>query len=278
MRRACIFATLAVALAALPARASVDDLFIENKPQDYHSPQHFAVEIKFGPYSPDIDSTPGLMGTPFSDEFNSQFGSNVGKRPPGKLLSTIEFDWQFLHRFGSLGLGLSLGFSQRYTHAFQYDMTTGSSLPCQVPNCVRSNDTTTLTVMPITLELVYRFDVLALRYHIPVVPYLKAGLGYYFWFIQSGDGSLARAMPTDAEPDAHDKAIGGTLGLVTHPGVALMLDDLDATAARTLDSELGINHTYVFFEMNYGWITGLGAKDKMVFSDLTWSAGAAFEF
>jgi hypothetical protein len=258
-----------------------DDGALPSDPKaEYHSPQHFAFELKFGPYSPNIDASPGLNGaTPFADLFNNQFTTPPGTRPAGKLLTTLEIDWQFLHGFGSLGLGASWGVSSRSSHSFQYaqiDASTGAKTSCTVPNCLRSSDLTTLTVMPFALELVYRFDVLALHYKVPIVPYLKGGVAYYLWFVQRGDGSLSKV--TDATTGNTDKAVGGTFGLVAHPGVAVLLDVLDPSAARVMDAELGINHTYVFAELNYAWITGLGSHTKMVFSDLTWNCGIAFEF
>lgn len=269
---------LASSLAAPRARAEV---WIDNTPKDYHSPQRFALELKGGPYSPDIDSTPGLTGKPFADLFNSQTGDNFGKRPAPKPLFIIEFDWQFWRGFGSLGLGASAGFMRRTTHAFRYP-NDDASHPCVAGKdgdgnalCERSGDTTALNVFPLTLELVYRFDVLALKYRVPIVPYLKGGIAYYFWFIQRGDGGLAQA---DVPGVGKSQAIGGTAGLVLHPGVSIMLDAIDKRAGEVLDSELGINHVHVFAELNYGWITGLGFKDKMVFSDTTWNVGMGFEF
>ena len=275
--RALVGAVLALAL--LPASASAqafDPLEVDNTPKSYRSPQRFALEFKLGLYSPNIDSTPGLTGTPFADLFNNQYTTRPGQRPAGRPLTTIEFDWQFWHRFGSLGVGISVGYSGRSTHSFEYDPPNSTVLnPCKVPYCLRSADTTRLNVLPFTLELIYRFDVLALRYKVPLVPYVKAGVGYYLWFIQRGDGSLS--FPVD---NRGEKAIGGTPGWVFHPGIALLLDIFDKSAATALDTELGINHTYLFFEGNLSDISGMNGlfKNKMVLSDLTWNAGLAFEF
>jgi len=269
----------ALALVVLPASASAqafDPLEIDDTPKNYRSPQRFALEIKFGSYSPNIDSTPGLTGTPFADLFNNQYTTTPGQRPGGRVLTTLEFDWQFWHGFGSLGLAVSAGFSGRSTHSFEYNPPDGVvPMPCKVPYCTRSADTTTLNVIPLTLEVVYRFDVLALRYKVPLVPYVKGGLGYSLWFIQRGDNSLAFPVNNSSQ-----KAIGGTPGWVFHPGLALLLDIFDRSAATALDSELGINHTYLFFEGNISDISGLNGlfKDKMVLSDTTWNAGLAFEF
>ncbi len=267
---------LGFAVLALASTAHAQLVLTEGKP--YQSPQHFAVELKFGTYSPDIDSSPGLNGHhPFSDLFQAQDGPNVGKRPPGRLLSTVEFDWQLWHKFGSLGLAGSIGIMHRTTHSFQYDMSTGSNVSCTVPNCVRSADETALNVMPFELEAVYRFDVLAERWRIPIVPYLKGGIGWFLWWVTNGSGGLSSSLMKNPDGST-DSAIGATWGLVAHPGVALLLDILDPTAARTMDTEIGINHSYVFFEMNYAWITGFGSSTKMTLSDLSWNAGLAFEF
>jgi hypothetical protein len=280
---------LALSAAAPAARAQTEagwglsDPLVTDQRQKYQSPQHFAFELKFGPYSPNIDSTPGLTGHPFSDLFVAQDSPNVGQRPPGRLLTSVEFDWQIWRGFGSIGLGASVGISYRSTHSFEFVMTTDPmtgqtvSTSCQVPNCVRSGDTNSLAVMPFELMAVYRFDVLANRYNVPLVPYFKGGIGYFLWWMQAGSGNLSTALVPN--PDgSQNKAIGGTFGLVLEPGIALQLDILDRPAARELDSSLGINHTYVFFEMNYDWVTGFGSSSKLVLSDLTWNAGLAFEF
>ena len=63
-RRASLLLVAAVALLVPAARAHADDMggirqqrlaptFGENPPQHYESSQRFAVELKFGPYSPE---------------------------------------------------------------------------------------------------------------------------------------------------------------------------------------------------------------------------------
>jgi hypothetical protein len=270
------------------------------RPGYYQSPQRFAVELKFGPYSPDIDSSPGLRGRPFGELFNSQYDSSgkpnpryADDRPHGQLLTSVEFDWQFWHGFGSLGVGGAFGIQRRTTHGFRYIKTTDSSgnpvyTQCRYPvtspiPCERSGDETALAVMPFTLELVYRFDVLARRWRVPLVPYFKGGLAYYLWWIENGSGGLASGPPQNPAgspqlPTTDQSAIGGSFGLVLHPGLAFLLDILDPATARIMDAELGINHAYVFAELNYAWATSFGAGGHLDLSDLTWNLGLAFEF
>jgi hypothetical protein len=65
---------------------------------------------------------------------------------------------------------------------------------------------------------------------------------------------------------------------VLNPGGAFLLDVIDPSAAKTVDAELGINHTYLFCELHYADIRGFGASNKMNLSDLTLNAGLSFEF
>jgi hypothetical protein len=124
--------------------------------------------------------------------------------------------------------------------------------------------------MPMALLAVYRFDPLWDRLSIPLVPFIKFGLGYTLWWIEKGDGSLAEA--------GGDKARGGSLGLQFSAGAALLLDVFEPSAAKNLDSDLGINHTYAFFEFVHLQADGLGSSSALNVGDTTWQAGLAFEF
>ncbi len=285
------FALVLVAAAAWPAldgaRAEegiggTPPHFGENAPRNYQSSQWFAFELKFGPYSPNIDASPGLDGhTPFADLFPPDKGKT---RPPGRLLTQVEFDFQFWHKwYGNFGIGHTLGYYRRTSHSFAYNTIAGQQMvPC-VSNdptnaCVRSGDQTALNIVPLSLLAVYRFDYLAERWRIPFVPYFKIGLAYYIWWIENGGGFLSIAQYTNPTTGAKDSGFGGTWGWVMNPGGAFLLDVLDPTAAKTIDSELGINHTYLFCEFHYADISGFGASGKMNLSDMTLNAGIAFEF
>ena len=256
--------------------------FGENPPEHYESPQRFAVEIKFGPYSPNIDASQGVKGTPFADLFPPAPGKT---RPPGKLLTQAEFDYQFLHKWwGNLAIGNTAGFYRRTTHSFAYvtdPMTGNPTQACTAGaggNCVRSGDQTALNIVPLSILAVYRFDYLAKRWKIPFVPYFKIGLAYYIWWIENGGGSFSIAQYTPPGSSSSQGGWGGTFGWVMNPGGAFLLDILDPSAAKTIDAELGINHTYLFCEFHYADVSGFGAAGKMNLSDTTLNAGIAFEF
>jgi hypothetical protein len=275
---------LAGSAAAKEGSGDTPPPFGENAPRTYESPQHFSLEIKFGPYSPNIDATSGLKAG--SHPFAELFPPDPGKsRPPGRLLTQVEFDYQFMHKwYGSFAIGHTIGFYRRSTHSFEYLQQGGNDMvPCTFGvNCTRSaGDTTSLNVIPLAIEGVYKFDYLAQRYRIPFVPYFKIGLGYYLWWIENGGGflSIANYTYTDTNGVQHtDSGYGGTWGWVMNPGGAFLLDVIDPAAARVMDAELGINHSYLFCEFHYADISGFGARGKMNLSDTTLNAGLSFEF
>jgi hypothetical protein len=220
----------------------------------YRSPQHFAFELKFGPYKPDIDSEFPSSGvnkrTPYADYFGN--GSH--------LLSAIEFDWQILHKIGSVGVGVGIG----------YFSVTGTA-PLGTMTGQLSGDTSNLRVVPASLSLVYRFDYLLETRNWPIVPYGKLGLDYAYWQITDGNGEIA----TDA---MGNRGRGGTLGWHGSAGLALILDWLDPDAARDFDSDLGVNHTALTFEFSHADISGLGQAGRLHLGDTTWAVGLLLEF
>jgi hypothetical protein len=277
--------SVALPLFAAPARAEDEETmtpppFGENAPSNYRSPQRFAIDLRFGPYSPNIDASPGLNGNhPFADLFPPAPGKS---RPPGRLLTELEFDYEFLHKWwGTLGVGATAGFYRRSSHSFAYPDGGNTTVFCQntaTSPCIRTGDTTSLSIIPLSLLAIYKFDYLANRWSIPFIPYFKMGLGYYFWWIENGGGTFSVAQYTPPGSTASQGGWGGTLGWIMEPGGALLLDVLDPTAARTMDAELGINHTYLFCAFKYAVINGLGGGGKMNLSDNTLNAGLGFEF
>lgn len=222
----------------------------------YQSPQHFALEIKLGPFTPDIDAEFSGGIKPYEDLFGDD---------PGLMLQA-EFDFQIWRGFGSIGLGGSIGFFDKGAAPFADDGASGS--PASGTNRVAGE--TSITLVPLALLAVYRFDVLAQRYNIPLVPYVKIGLAYTLWFIYTGDGSIASYEGDDAE--------GGSLGWQLNVGLALLLDVFEPQSAKTLDSDLGINHTYVFFELYHLDAAAFSGSTALDVGDTSFLAGLAIEF
>lgn len=299
----------AFALAALPEAAAVA------APPE--SPQHLMFEFKFGPYIPHLDSSasvrdrpeptdlsPGLPSpTPFSDYFGDP-ADPKGALPSRKLIGEGEIDYQFFHRFGTLGIGLSAGYTQATASAFS---ASGSAMSgasyCKVrqqkdgsrffyrtsapekglkyDDCI-SGDETKFNLVPIALMLVYRFDVLSKRFRIPLIPYAKVGLGYYIWWI--GDsGSFSSQLTTQRTVDgkvetSSTAAAGASMGVVVRPGIAIDLSAIDWRASQVIDQEIGLNRVTAFIEFNGSFVNGFGAANKLDLSDMSFAAGLGFEF
>jgi hypothetical protein len=241
-----------VCITALPRLAAAGDLTQDN-PEGLRSPQSWAVELRLGPYHPDVDSEFSGGQHPYNDFYGS--GTDI--------LTAIEVDYQLWHRFGSIGVGISAGYFNDTAHA----CAPGG---CQQPRS--GADESGFNLVPVNFLAVYRFDVPAVRWNVPLVPYFKLGLAYDFWWFTNGAGEVPHLG------GGKDVGRGATAGYTVAGGLSLLLDWLDQGSAVTADSELGLNHTYLFFEVFHSGVNGLGSSDKLHVGDSTWSMGLAFEF
>jgi hypothetical protein len=183
------------------------------------SRRSFFFEAKVAPYIPEIDSgfkDPG----PYEKVFGSSF----------LWLGEAELDFQFFQKFGSLAIGVSAGYAEKYAKAFV--ASTGET----------SSESTALHIVPIKALLVYRFDWLNLKHNIPLVPYVKGGPVIMPWWATKGP---------DVETNGNFKGAGYKLGLAGTVGLSLCLDFLDPRLARDFDISVGVNHSYVFVEWTY---------------------------
>jgi hypothetical protein len=235
-----------------------DNTFLNEKaPEIWHgSPQDFAIEARFGMYSPNVDSE--FSGDKKPHEFI--FGSK--QRPMWQL----EFDWQFWRKFGTLAVGGVIGYFKENAKA-----CLKAELLAQPDVCKASEDTTSLRLIPFAALLVYRMDILAERMGIPVMPYAKFGFNYTFWTVTDGNGA------TPSSPKGGHGS-GGTAGWQASLGLALQLDFLDPAAARGFDADVGVNHSYIFFELDHVASSGLTQSHALHVGDSTWFLGLLFEF
>ena len=222
----------------------------DERAKKYASPQRFALELRLGTYRPEIDSEPSLGGkTPFA----TTFGDTL------RFLPTIEFDWQVLRipHFGSLGPGYGLGYTSFSAPAQKTD---GSGAAGQ---------DTSLEIIPMYLVGVLRVDVFANEMKFPIVPYVKAGVGLGVWRAYGPNGTTYTNNVA---------ARGFTFGSHLAVGAAIQLDFLERDHARELDDSIGINHTYVFGELYWSNLRGLGQTDVMYVGAKSWTLGLAMEF
>jgi hypothetical protein len=242
-------AAMALLGAMLVTRAAGAQTILHDENR-FRSPQHWAIELRVGPYSPEVDSEfSGAAEPPHFKYFSNKH----------KPMFQLELDYQVLHLFGSAAVGAQVGYFKETANAFN------------VAGTERSGDRTALMLIPTAVQLVYRMDEGARRLGIPLVPYVKAGLSYTFWRITDANGDTAKA-------DDGSKGRGGTLGWQAAAGLALLLDFLDPASSRALDADTGVNHTYLFGEVARFAASGLGSKKALHVGDTTWVAGLMFEF
>lgn len=253
------------------ARQSEVDLSQDADPKadpNYASPQRFALEIKFGPYLPEVDTRydgPGLG--PYAEIFGETNGSGVANDDPRLgLMAKVGFEWQFYNLGGPFLVGTSVGFFQDRADALL-------ASPDPNANSVRSPaDRVRFNVVPLSLDVGYRFEMLADRFRVPLVPYAKGGLAYGFWWSRGGASGVT-------ENDAGVKGRGGSIGWQASLGLMLRLDFLERGTARELDRATGINHTYIFGEYQFQGLDGFGgALQKVSVGDDTFYLGLAIEF
>lgn len=248
MKRAlsCL-ALLALCGAAGPARAQ-----LVTTEDSYQSPQRWMIEIKFGPYAPNIDSEFSGGETAFGHIFGD--GED--------LMIKGELDLELWRGFGTVAIGGVFGYYSTSAAAYQDN---GSDTSPSTSTTTTGSETS-LTLLPMSLLAIYRFDWPAEKWRFPIVPFVKFGVNYTIWWINIDDNTATYNG---------DEASGGTFGWQLNVGGALQLDILEPSAAKTLDVELGINHTYLFFEMVH---VGKLGGDKLDVGDTTWNGGIAFEF
>jgi len=223
-----------------PPRGNAEDDTLEQAKASYQSPRRFLFELRFGSYTPAIDSE--FNGaTPYDSIFHG-----------AGLLFGGELEVELFQRFGTLSVGGRLGYFTKSAPALLKEDPTKTSAT-----------ETSISILPMAILAIYRFDYLAQRWRVPLIPYAKFGFNYNVWWITKAGSDTVK---------------GGTFGWEFHAGGAFLLDVLEPNAAKTLDVELGINHTYLFFEYSLYRADNFGSSTALHVGDSTWTAGLALEF
>ena len=201
--------------------------------RSFESPQNFAAELRMGLYYPKIDNEFDGGAKPFEAAFGDKSRFMIG----------AEFDWQALRipYVGTLGPGLGV-------HYLKFGR------PALLRNGLPSEEETSLQIFPMHLMAVLRVDVIMRETGIPIVPYLKGGLGVALWRMSNGTGTAQVGdVPGKGISYGPQFALGG----------ALLLDWFDEYAARQADQALGINNTYFYAEYvssHLGNVNGTGLQ------------------
>ena len=196
------------------------------------------------------------------------------------IMVDFELDRYFLFPAGQFGVTASLGFMGKTAKAFRTEDCSSGETGCvdgKKPvimdgELARTAEKTSFRLLPISIGAVYRFTRLDDRFRVPIVPYGRAGVAYYLWWITGPDGSIAEY------PDDGGRALGASLGVEASVGLALRAERLDKQAALSLRNDTGIEHAGFYVELNYAWVDGFGSDKKLPVGDLTWFAGLNFEF
>ncbi len=157
------------------------------------SPRTWNMELRFGPYYPDVDSEladRGQSARPFEEVFSSK----------KRLMAGLEIDRQLSHRGGTWAIGFGVGYYKATASALAVDHVT------------RTGDETSLRIIPLSLAAVYRADLLRTRLGSPLVPYAKLGLGCALWSVND----TASSASTSGQTLGWNAAAGVSLDLVIH--------------------------------------------------------------
>lgn len=226
--------SLAVALfAPSAARADVDDWTEVDLFEP--SPEYFGLELRVGSYEP----------LNLGDGWEEIFGTDLGPYLAGEL----HYFPVRIPYFGLLGVGAGLGWVQYEGTA----VATSSGV---------QGETNSFELIPVSANLVWRFDTLARELRVPIVLTPKAGFDFVYW--NTGTSGL-----TEAD--------GWSIGPRFAGKVSLELDFLEPRAARQLDEEWGVNHSEIFFEAWYSMAGDL-FDSQLDVSGWGWAAGLGFTF
>jgi hypothetical protein len=208
------------------------------------SPRNWYLELRFGPYHPDVDSEFSARGST-ARPFDLTFGSSQ------RLMSQVELDRELYHRGGTWAVGVGAGIYRASAASLAADLVT------------RTGDDTSLRLIPLSISAVYRADSLHQRTRFPLIPYAKLGLDCSLWSIN--DTAKTSSMS------------GATYGWHAAAGISLDLSFLDPDAAHTMDMETGVNQFGLFFEGAYYALDNFGSGSALHVGDTTWLAGLLLE-
>jgi hypothetical protein len=216
------------------------------------TPQNSAFEFRIGRYVPSIDNE-FQTEKPYEQTFGTKNRYSIG----------FEVDWQALRipYVGTFGPGFGL----------EYTKISGQSFIASDPTFktrAGSGEVSSLSIFPMYVVGVLRVDYLARSVHIPIVPYVKLGLGGAFWSIGTGDGTANQNGI---------KGRGFSYGPQFALGGMLLLDAIDPDSAIEMDASTGVNNSYLFFEWFDSELNGFGSGKQMQVGTNTWVLGLALE-
>ena len=123
-----------------------------------------------------------------------------------------------------------------------------------------TSEETSIEIVPLNLLAVLRIDALPRKLSVPVIFTGKIGYQWARWSTESGGA---------------DEEDGWSVGLLWALQLGLDLDTFEPSAARNMDEEWGINHSFLFFEL-FGFMPS--DESLEIGDDVAWTAGLGFMF
>ncbi|MEM6733513.1 MAG: MXAN_2562 family outer membrane beta-barrel protein, partial [Myxococcota bacterium] len=225
-------ATTLLVLSVLPTQV------YSNLPSDVPTQ---GVAFKAGPFVPGF-ANQGEAGRfydlIFSEEVvedgNTEFTNGSDKT---QLIYTFDYDYYFFREFGLFGVNGSIGYwTVSGTTRVCPGAPDGSTClpnvaednPQSVFNSERGTGVTRLTLLPMSVGVVYKFDLLKRTLQVPLVPYARGGISYTAWR-STGGGEVSERSGTNDDGDrvVEAEGTGGHWGLYGTLGLALNVDWLE---------------------------------------------------
>ncbi len=223
-------------------------------------------EFKVGPYFPrmgDDDFDNGAFRLSFGryrEDSDGNATNELVAGPGSNPAFNFGTELQLWRGYGAATAYASVGFAR-----WQGDGLDSSGAPTE--------DTTTLNIIPTTFQIGYRADFIVDYSPVPLVPYVRGGLAYYWYWVTDASGAVSRVE----NPDGDDFfGRGGKFGVTGTLGIQLLLNAIDRKSAQNFYNSTGVRGTYLFFEGTISNVDGFG-QQGFDFSDTTWNAGLFIE-
>jgi hypothetical protein len=226
-------------------------------------------------YRPDLDSEIRKDGKPIFPFYQCFFRrKETDTLGPINPLLGVEMDWHLWDGFGSLQLGVGLGYTFAQAHAARLD-SSGQ------PNCNSAigKATSIMHMYQIRPQLTYAFDYFADV--VPFVPYVRGALISHGYLFRQG----GKAAPAHQSEGVTIKSNGFRFGYQAAVGLMLRMDFLEPSAVRAARGQGYLEHVYLKSELSITKIDSFGrkgfqysAKDVMGTRwPLMWTFGLVFE-
>lgn len=251
-------ALIGLALVSAPRTASAQESFSPYWQDDDAATSGMPVArwtlgIRLGPYKPSIDAKFDSDPGPYERTFKAR-----------AYMFAVDLHRVWNVARGQLGIGGTAGYFTNSALAFQDNTDPGD------PNRPRATgNLTRFSMVPLELTAIYRASIFDDEMGVPVVPYLRGGVGYDIWWSRAPSGDLSMA--------GSDRALGASIGLVAAAGIAVRAERIDGDAARSMQDS-GLEHAGFFAEVEGSWIDGFGNDQRLSLGDVTWFGGINFEF